>query len=194
MIIEVGITYLKMTNRSQLNPRRSDVDGLEIKRAELPLPEFNRFLYTAVGGDWYWVDRLSWTYQQWKEWVERPDMHTWIAYINGTPIGYFELDKEENYVEISKFGLVGSAIGSGLGAHLLTECVKRAWDMGPSKVQLDTCTLDHPGALHNYQSRGFKIYNTGTYTADVPGRPIGPGPDSRRTLNPDAPVASDLSR
>ena len=61
MIIEVGITYLEMTNRSQLNPRRSDVDGLEIKRAELPLPEFNRFLYTAVGGDWYWVDRLNWT-------------------------------------------------------------------------------------------------------------------------------------
>ena len=105
MIIEVGITYLEMTNRSQLNPRRSDVDGLEIKRAELPLPEFNRFLYTAVGGDWYWVDRLGWTYQQWKEWVERPDMHTWIASINGTPIGYFELDKEENYVEISKFEL-----------------------------------------------------------------------------------------
>jgi hypothetical protein len=28
----------------------------------------------------------------------------------------------------------------------------------PSRVWVHTCTLDHPGALANYQARGFAIY------------------------------------
>ena len=58
MIVQIGITYLEMTDSSQLIPKRVDIEGLEIVRAEIPLPELNRFFYTAVGGDWYWVDRL----------------------------------------------------------------------------------------------------------------------------------------
>ncbi len=26
-------------------------------------PELNRFFYKAIGGDWYWIDRLPWTYE-----------------------------------------------------------------------------------------------------------------------------------
>ena len=41
-------------------------------RAGRPAPELSRFFYRAVGGDWYWLDRLDWTYDQWLAWVERP--------------------------------------------------------------------------------------------------------------------------
>ena len=194
MIVEIGITYLEMTDPSQLIAKKLDIEGLEIRRAEMPLPELNRFLYTAVGGDWYWIDRLGWTYQQWAEWVERPDMHTWVAYINGTPVGYFELDKQGGEVELAQFGLVSTAIGSGLGAHLLTASIERAWDMDASRMWLHTCALDHPGAIYNYQARGFKIYDSGTYKQDIPEHPTGPWPDSGRVPSPDAPVASDLLR
>jgi GNAT superfamily N-acetyltransferase len=194
MIVEVGITYLEMTDSSQLKPKRADIKGLEIRRAEVPLPEFNRFLYTAVGGDWYWIDRLGWTYQEWSEWVNRPDMHTWVAYIGGSPVGYFELEKKGGDVEIAQFGLLPNFIGSGLGAHLLTESVEIAWDSGASRVWLNTCTLDHPSAIHNYQARGFKIYDSGTYTTDVPERPIGPWPNSGREPSPDSPVVAALGQ
>lgn len=192
MIIEIGITYLEMTDPSHLVPRRTDTEGFEMRRAEIPLPELNRFLYTAVGGDWYWVDRLVWSYQQWSEWVDRPALQTWIGYIHGTPIGYAELERQGDDVELAYFGLMSRFIGSGLGAHLLTESIEKAWAMGPSRVWVHTCTLDHPRALHNYQARGFRIYRQDTYTQDMPPRPIGPWPDSGRTLSPDAPVASAL--
>ena len=194
MIVEIDITYLEMTDPSQLIPKRVDVAGLEIRRAEIPLPELNRFLYTAVGGDWYWVDRLGWTYQQWSDWVARPNMHTWIAYLNGTPVGYVELDKQGDDVELSKFGLLSKFIGSGLGGHMLTESIERAWDMGGSRVWVNTCSLDHPGALHNYQARGFKVYDQSHYTQDMPERPVGPWPNSGRETSEDSPVVTALRR
>lgn len=192
MIVEIGITYLEMMDPSQLVPKRTGIAGLEIRRAEIPLPELNRFLYTAVGGDWYWVDRLEWTYQQWMDWVDRPEMHTWIAYANGTPVGYSELENQGDDIEIAKFGLLAKFIGSGLGAHLLTETIEHAWLMGPSRVWVNTCSLDHPGALHNYQARGFKVYDQGKYTQDMPERPIGPWPNSGRAPNADSPLVSAL--
>lgn len=194
MIVQIGITYLEMTDSSQLIPKRVDIEGLEIVRAEIPLPELNRFFYTAVGGDWYWVDRLEWTYQQWSDWVDRPDLQTWVAYINGTPAGYFELEKLGDDVELAYFGLLSKFIGSGLGGHLLTASIERAWEMGASRVWLHTCKLDHPGALHNYQARGFKVYDQGTYTQELPEGPVGPWPNSGREPSAEAPVVSALRR
>ena len=73
MITDVTTYYLEMTDPSALRPKRVVHHGLEIKEAHMPSPAFNRFLYTAVGGDWYWIDRLPWTYQQWHDWVARPE-------------------------------------------------------------------------------------------------------------------------
>ena len=93
MRVDVTTYYLEMTDPQELCPKpllRQDVD---IKQAQVPCPELNRFLYTAVGGDWYWIDRLPWTYAQWREWVEQTTLETWVAYVAGTPAGYFELKR-----------------------------------------------------------------------------------------------------
>src|SRR5206468_3449685 len=62
--------------------------------AERPLPMLNRFLYTAVGGHWYWRDRLPWDYARWMAWLDRPQLQTWVMYVQGTPAGYVELEKQ----------------------------------------------------------------------------------------------------
>jgi hypothetical protein len=85
MITDVTTYYLEMTDSSALRPKRIVHRGLDIKQAHVPSPEFNRFFYTAVGGDWYWMDRLPWTYQQWRDWVARPAIQTWVACVSGTP-------------------------------------------------------------------------------------------------------------
>ena len=64
MLIDVTTYDLEITDPKDLRPKPNPLQDLEIKQVEQPSPEFNRFLYTAVGGDWYWVDRLSWTYRQ----------------------------------------------------------------------------------------------------------------------------------
>jgi len=87
MNVDVTTYYLEMTDPHELRPKRFAHEGLEIKQAQVPSPELNRFLYTAVGGDWYWIERLNWTYQQWRDWLDRPALQTWVAYVSGTPAG-----------------------------------------------------------------------------------------------------------
>ncbi|MEK8108236.1 hypothetical protein NKG94_31175 [Micromonospora sp. M12] len=58
---------------------------MTLSRVELPSPELNRYLYAAVGGDWFWLDRLTWNWQQWYDWLDRPGVETWLATVRGTP-------------------------------------------------------------------------------------------------------------
>jgi ribosomal protein S18 acetylase RimI-like enzyme len=169
--------YLEMTDAAALRPRRLARADVEIRRAAIPSPELNRFFYTAVGGDWYWLERLVWTYDRWLAYLERPELETWILWVDGTPAGYFELeDQPGGNVEIVYFGVLPRFTGQGLGGHLLTAAVERAWQKGAARVWLHTCTLDHPGAVANYRARGFQIFRTEEKSLELPDQPPGPWP------------------
>lgn len=173
----VTTTYLEMTDRSSLCPAREPALQFELKRVEVPAPEFNRFLYTAVGSEWVWYSRLSWDYAQWLAYLDRPELETWVAYVAGTPAGYFELERQPDCsVEIMYFGVLRSFIGKGLGGALLTSAITRAWDMGAVRVWVHTCTLDHPQACRNYQARGFAVFRTEEAIEDLPDHPLEPWP------------------
>lgn len=160
MPTSVTTWYLEMTSPDELRPAPVRSPCPRIERAEIPSPELSRFLYTAVGGAWHWRDRLPWTYEKWMQWLDRPEVQTWVLYDRGTPAGYVELEKQaEENVEIAYFGLLPSFIGRGLGGHLLTEGIVRAWAMNAKRVWVHTCSLDAPSALNNYQSRGLRIYD-----------------------------------
>jgi GNAT superfamily N-acetyltransferase len=180
MATHITTRYLEMLAPTDLRPSRAD--DLEVRRAVLPSPELNRFLYTAVGGDWYWTDRLPWTYAQWLAYLDRPELQTWVGYVSGTPAGYFELEAQaEGAVEVAYFGLLPGFVGKGYGGALLTAAVERAWAMNARRVWLHTCTLDHPGALTNYQRRGFRLYREEVTVKELPPAP-GPWPGARREL------------
>lgn len=152
-------TYqLEMTSPKQLL-ESSDTMGLHVVEAIVKQYQFNRFLYGFVGAPWSWTDKLQWSNTQWRDYAEDADLRTWVAYHRGSPAGYFELQKQDaGNVEITYFGLAESFIGQGFGAYLLTQAVRSAWAWrGTQRVWAHTCTLDHPGALHNYQARGFRI-------------------------------------
>src|SRR5918995_1859877 len=83
-------------------------------------------------------------------------MKRWAELTVG-PTGYFELRAhQDDSVEIAYFGLLPDFIGRGWGKYLLTRAVQSAWQQGPRRVWLHTCTLDHPAALPNYLKRGFR--------------------------------------
>jgi len=168
----VTTTHLEMTGRSQLRPARRSNIPLQIVRAEIPCPEFNRFLYTAVGARWWWYSRLSWDYARWLAYLDRSDLETWVAYDSGSPAGYFELERQSHGdVEIAYFGLLPTFVGRGFGGGLLTAAVNRAWDMGARRVWVHTCDLDHPMALRNYEARGFAIFHVEEKCEDLPDEP-----------------------
>ena len=180
MRTEVTTTYLEMLDPTWLHPSPNPPQDIEIKQAELPCPELNRFLYTAVGGDWYWLARLGWTYDEWLAYLNRPEVETWVASLSNTPAGYFELEQQpQATVELAYFGLLPQFIGRGIGSYLLTAAIERAWQMNASRVWVHTCTLDHPRALENYQRRGFRIYKEEVTDEDLPDQPSGPWPGAR---------------
>ncbi|MEU8273051.1 GNAT family N-acetyltransferase [Microbispora bryophytorum] len=166
--MDVTTWYLEQTNPADLRPGRPPTLPAQVVRAEVPTPEFSRFLYTAVGGDWQWTNRLPWTWKQWRDWLDRPGVETWVAWVRGTPAGYAELVAQDGgAVEIVNFGLLPYAIGQGLGGWLLGEAAARAWDLAERwrgreatrRVWVHTCSLDGPAALANYRARGFRLYD-----------------------------------
>ncbi|WP_367123750.1 GNAT family N-acetyltransferase [Streptomyces phytohabitans] len=200
----VGVTtwWLEQRSLADLVPAHipDSVSAIRITRAEVPSPEFSRFLYTAVGGDVTWTDRLGWDHARWRAFLERPGVETWVAYDRGTPAGFIELDGSgdgadgngdgdagagavDGAVEISYFGLLPAFRGRRVGAHLLSYGTARAWDLATrwdgrtatGRVWVHTCSKDGPHALANYRRRGFRLH--ATTTAEEPSTaPPGPWP------------------
>ncbi|MBX2849594.1 MAG: GNAT family N-acetyltransferase [Acidiferrobacterales bacterium] len=158
--MSVEITYyLEMKSARDLVAQPQPKDFV-IRKPKIVQFQINRFLYQFIGEPWNWTGKLSHTDQQWRDYVERDCLSTWIAYLDDSIVGYYELEQQNSGdVEIVYLGLSSKAIGKGLGAYLLTHAVESAWNMeSTTRVWLHTCTHDHDNALKNYLSRGFTLY------------------------------------
>lgn len=153
-----------------LNPAMNEAATARDYRLEKLSPhsaEFARYLYVAVGADWFWYMRLPWSRQHWRERLANPNVELWVAFDEANPVGYFELERQGNSVEICLFGLTPAYIGRGWGRTFLEDAIARAARYA-IRVWLHTCTLDHPGALSNYQARGFRVFREEDVTDDIP--------------------------
>src|SRR5690349_17002515 len=100
MLRQVTTWSLEMVSREQLRAVGPPGPNARVERADIPSPELSRFLYTAVGGAWYWIDRLGWDYARWLAYLDRPAVETLVLYVSGTPAGYVELEiQPEDNVE-----------------------------------------------------------------------------------------------
>jgi GNAT superfamily N-acetyltransferase len=168
-----------MRSPGDLRPKPAPRFDAAIVRVPIATPELNRFFYTAIGGDWYWLERLPWAYGDWFKYLDRPELETWLITVGGIPAGYFELERQPgDDVEIVYFGLLPAFVEARLGGWALTKAVERGWEMGAHRVWVHTCNLDHPRALANYLARGFKVFKTEVKEEDLPERSVGPWPGS----------------
>ncbi len=157
-------TYLEMTSPSALRPARPEGQDLALTKDETRSSALWRMLYTAVGRDYNWIDRLPWSDEEAAAYLNDPNVELWLLTSAGELAGYFELRRDADAnVEIVYFGMLPAFTGRGLGGHLLTEAVERAWTSGARRVWLHTCSFDHPAAIPNYLRRGFKIFKTERY-------------------------------
>jgi GNAT superfamily N-acetyltransferase len=157
-------TYLEITRRDALRSARLSDASLRIDRVDDCPPELWRSLYTEVGRQYRWTDRLPWTDDDIRAYLKDPAVSVWVLTLEYEPAGYFELRRNGTDIEIAYFGLLPAFTGRGLGGHLLTEAVEQAWAAGATRVWLHTSTLDHPAALPNYLKRGFTIFKTEEYS------------------------------
>ena len=166
--IEVTRTYLQLNRADELNAAPAPQARAEIVQVINCPASFYRYLYAEVGRLYHWTDRLPWTDAEINAHLARAEMTLWLMVVEGAPAGYFEPERHaDGSTEIAYFGLLQEFLGRGLGKHLLTEAVTRAWQQGANRVWLHTCTLDDPAALPNYLKRGFKPFKEEKYFTTV---------------------------
>ena len=157
--VETTVTYLKMdtTPHDYVHPP-SNMKIALMKVKDMPV-HYYRYLYNTVGENYDWVDRKVMSDEALEAEIHVEDVAIYVAYANGVPAGYFELDSsKKNDVWLAYFGITPQFIGTGIGKWLLHEAIATAWMSEPDSVRVETCTLDHPRALPLYQRMGFVPY------------------------------------
>ena len=126
--------------------------------------QLNKFFYKQIGKKYNWIDRLVWTDKNWIDYISNKNLLTFALKKKKDLAGYFELIiHSNNEVEIAYFGLLEEYFGKKLGGHLLTEALKKAFNVvGVKRVWCHTCSYDHKHGIKNYLSRGMSIFKTET--------------------------------
>ncbi len=158
---EVGyqITWLELVAAPGKEPAKpAGEQSVEVVEAA-GFPEWLFFaLYDAVGKDYAWDDMHEANPGEVSALLGHESTTLHLMLRCGWPQGFFLLDNRVNGIcDIAYFGLVEQAMGKGLGGWLLDQAIAHAWSLGNvSKLTVNTCTLDHPSALHLYWGRGFR--------------------------------------
>src|SRR5437870_3429642 len=104
MNIEVTRTYLQLLNPTNFNAARVDDERVRIDRVASSPASFYRYLYSEVGRFYHWIDRLPWTDDDIRAHLARAEITLWVMYREGSPAGYFELEKhDDGSIEIAYF-------------------------------------------------------------------------------------------
>ncbi len=158
--VDYTVTFLEMTARPGYGwpPAPAGMTGALLK-AEQPPVWYFRALYDAVGRDYAWTDLHGSEEADIADWLASPDVALFSLIDQGWPRGFFVLDwRADEACELAYFGLVPCSVGRGLGSWMLRTAILTAWARaGLSCLRVNTCTLDHPRALIQYQKHGFTV-------------------------------------
>ena len=162
MTKEVKRSYLEINSLYELKESIQPSKDYSLELSETNDFQLNKFFYKNIGENHMWVDRLTWTDNQWTDYVSNKDVKTYIFKYKNDLVGYFELifHVKKNEVEIAYFGILKEYQNKKLGSYLLSEAIKKSFLKNVDRVWVHTCSLDHKNALNNYIARGMKVFKT----------------------------------
>ena len=169
MIVSVDRSFLEINSVKNLN--RSKSPGSNFKISEVKPPDFqlNKFFYKQIGKNHRWIDRLVWEDKKWIEYVENPNVKTFVLKDDNNLVGYYETIRSlyNDHTEIAYFGILEEYYGKKCGGYLLSEAIHKLFEEGISRVWLHTCSLDHKNAIKNYLARGMQIFKSEKINVEV---------------------------
>jgi len=181
--VAVIVTSLEMLGAP---PVRPDPPTAGWQLASMPKPDLDWFreVFRRVGTDWLWFSRLVLSDPELRAVIHDPAVEVYALVQDGRDMGLLELDfREPGACELSFFGVVPSAVGTGAGRWLMNRAQEIAWARPIRRFWLHTCTADHPGALGFYLRSGFRAFRRQIEIADDP-RLTGHLPRSAAPLTP----------
>lgn len=169
VLVDQTVTYLEMTAPDQLIPGLVPTAAVTLESVDVTALPLIRSTGNRIAAPHHWTI-LEWSDQRWLEVLSSPALRSWIARIDGDAAGLVQLELHSGGdVEIRMFGLVPEFVGRGFGGHLLTLATRLAWEVaGVLRVWLHTSSLDHPHALPNYRSRGFRPFRVEYRPREIP--------------------------
>jgi GNAT superfamily N-acetyltransferase len=153
--IAVVVTALTM---DEPPPRRAvGPSPLLLRTWRRPEPEKYRTLFRRVGAPWLWFSRLAMDDEALAGIVHHAEVDVLVVQdVRGIELGLLELDfREPGSCRIAFFALVPELTGKGHGRWLMSHALMRGWRRDVRRLQVHTCTLDHPSALGFYRRMGF---------------------------------------
>jgi GNAT superfamily N-acetyltransferase len=154
--VGVTVTFLRM-DRAPAEPIPVLPGGYQLVRVAAPSVAFYRFLYDTVGADYVWWLRRTMPDAELAALLAHKQVSIHVLYEGGEPAGFFELDgRGWPDVNLSYFGLMPRAVGTGVGPAFLGQAVAEGWRRLPRGMTVNTCTADHRRALPTYLKAGFR--------------------------------------
>ena len=162
MIEEVKRNYLHINSLQDLKEGNKPSDDYTLSLIDPINFQINKFFYKSIGKNHKWKDRLSWSEEDWINYVSSKNIRTYVFKFKNDLVGFFELifHYEKNETEIAYLGILEEYQNKKLGSYLLSEAIKKSFSNNMHRVWVHTCSLDHKHALKNYISRGMKIFKT----------------------------------
>jgi GNAT superfamily N-acetyltransferase len=168
--VRVTVTFLRM-DRPPAEAAPALPTACQVVRLESPTVGFYRYLYNTVGADYVWWLRRTMPDDELAMLLRDPMVSIYVLYAGGEPAGFFELDgRVWTDMNLSYFGLMPHAIGTGLGYAFLRQAVDTVWRSGARGMTVNTCTADHPRALPTYLRAGFRTLRQMRELWNVPQR------------------------
>ncbi len=167
--IAVVVTFLEMTEAPDA-PLAGDRQDVSLERWRSPDAAEYKRLFREIGEDWLWCGRLVLDDDGLETVLSAPGLEVFTPVVNGRQMGLLEIDyADPENPELAYFGLVPSAVGSGLGRWLMAQAVRMVWSRPQTKrFWLHTCTGDSPQAIGFYRSCGFVAYKRSIEVMDDP--------------------------
>ena len=161
---QVKRNYLEIRSINKLVEANKPNKNIILEKVNPPDFHLNKFFYREIGRNHRWIDRLSWTDENWINYISNSSVVTYILKNKEDLVGYFEqnFNNQKLECEIAYFGILEEYFGKKLGGYLLSEAIKKSFEKNSKRVWVHTCSLDHKHALSNYISRGMKIFQTDT--------------------------------
>ena len=154
--LKVQVTFLRM-DAPPTSPAPALPGDARVERVRHCSVPFYRYLYDTVGAPWLWWMRRIASDAELAGLLAHPSVSLHVLMRDGEPAGFYELDHRSGQAtNLSYFGLVPWAIGTGMGAAFLRHAVDAAWHIGLPAVTVNTCNADHPRALPGYLAAGFR--------------------------------------
>jgi GNAT superfamily N-acetyltransferase len=152
--------FLELKKNKKLNPPITFPKKTKIYLDTEKNIDINKFFYRQVGKDHFWRDRLLWSDNQWRKYVNNKNLETGVMKINNNLVGFYEQEfhEETNEIELIQMGILKEYQGKKLGSFLLKYIIQNVLSRGVERLWVHTCSLDHKYALNNYLTKGLKIF------------------------------------